>query len=176
MKKWLVTVMAIFVLAACGDNEKEESLENLQKTIDDGTVGFEILGGKIQEATGVPEDEEAKLLKVFNEYINASNDKDIDRYMETISKNAKGLDYEEDKKNTMETFETYNVVRKAEDIAIIKYSEDEAHIYANITIDATEIESGIGYQSKVTQVTLFIKENDDWKISGINGMMNTEEE
>lgn len=176
MKKWIVAVMAFFMLAACEDNEKEASPEKLQKTIDEGTVGFEILGGKIQEATGVPENEATQLLKVFNEYIDASNDKDIDRYMDTISKNAKGLDYEEDKKNTLETFDKYNVVRTAHDIAIIKYSNDEAHIYANIDIDATEIETGVGYQSKVKQVTIFIKENEAWKISSINGMMNTDEE
>ena len=61
MKKWIFAVMAVFMLAACEDNEKEASPEELQKTIDEGTVGFEILGGKIQEATGVPKNEAAQL-------------------------------------------------------------------------------------------------------------------
>lgn len=175
MKKWLVAVLAVFVLAACGDKQ-EASPENLQKTIDEGTVGFEIMGGKIQEATGVPKEEAKKLLNVFNEYIDASNDKDIDRYMKTISKNAKGLNYEDDKKNTLETFEKYDVQRIAEDITIIKYNEDEAHIYAHISMDAKEIETGNEYHSKARQVTLFIKERGEWKISGLNGMVDSDSE
>lgn len=56
MKKWLVAVLAVFVLAACGDKQ-EASPENLQKTIDEGTVGFEMMGDSIEEATDVPEEE-----------------------------------------------------------------------------------------------------------------------
>ncbi|MCM3722485.1 nuclear transport factor 2 family protein [Solibacillus isronensis] len=173
MKKWLVAVLSVFVLAACGD-EQEASPENLQKTIDEGTVGFEMMGGKIQEATGVPKGEAKKLLDVFNEYIEASNNKDIERYMKTISKNAKGLDYEEDKKNTLETFKKYDVKRSAEDITIIKYNDKEAHIYAHMSMDVKEIGTGNEYHSKARQVTLFIKEEGQWKISGLNGMVDSE--
>lgn len=56
MKKWLVAVLAVFVLAACG-NEQEASPENLQKTIDEGTVGFEMMGDSVQEEADVPEEE-----------------------------------------------------------------------------------------------------------------------
>ena len=65
MKNWLVAVMAMFLLTACGD-EKDASPEQLQKTIDEGTAGFEMLGGKIQEATGVPEDENKLLMRLTN--------------------------------------------------------------------------------------------------------------
>lgn len=71
MKKWLVAVMALFVLAACGDNESNNnaSPKELEKTIDDGTVGFEVLGDSIQEATNVPEEEKMRfyllLMNIF---------------------------------------------------------------------------------------------------------------
>ncbi|MER1990375.1 MAG: DUF3225 domain-containing protein, partial [Solibacillus isronensis] len=83
MKKWLVAVLAVFVLAACGDKQ-EASPENLQKTIDEGTVGFEMMGDSIQVEADVPEEEKNNIISAFNEYIAAFNEKDLERYKNII--------------------------------------------------------------------------------------------
>jgi lipopolysaccharide export LptBFGC system permease protein LptF len=166
MKKWLVTVMAIFVLAACGDNEKEASPEKLQKTIDDGTVGFEMLGESIQEAANVPEEEKDQILSAFDEYITAFNEKDLERYKQIISKNAKGFKYEEDVQAVSEVFKQYDVNRTAEDVTIVKYSKDEAQVFSNLKTETKELETGAEMSGVGRQVTVFVKE-DQWKVSSI---------
>lgn len=165
MKKWLVAVMALFMLAACG-NEKDASPEELQKTIDDGTVGFEILGDTIQEATGVPEDEKNNIISAFDEYIAAFNEKDLERYKNIISKNAKGFNYEEDIQAVSAVFEQYDVRRTAEDITIVNYNEEEAQVFSNLKTETKEIETGAELSGVGRQVTVFMKE-DGWKVSSI---------
>ena len=165
MKKWLVAVMALFMLAACG-NEKDASPEELQKTIDDGTVGFEILGDTIQEATGVPEDEKNNIISAFDEYIAAFNEKDLERYKNIISKNAKGFNYEEDVQAVSAVFAQYDVKRTAEDITIVNYSEEEAQVFSNLKTETKEIETGAELSGVGRQVTVFMKE-EGWKVSSI---------
>lgn len=165
MKKWLIAVMALFMLAACG-NEKDASPEELQKTIEDGTVGFEILGDTIQEATGVPEDEKNNIISAFDEYIAAFNEKDLERYKNIISKNAKGFNYEEDIQAVSAVFEQYDVKRTAEDITIVNYNEEEAQVFSNLKTETKEIETGAELSGVGRQVTVFMKE-DGWKVSSI---------
>ncbi|MEK4629868.1 MAG: nuclear transport factor 2 family protein [Solibacillus sp.] len=168
MKKWLVAVMALFVLAACGDNESNNnaSPKELEKTIDDGTVGFEVLGDSIQEATNVPEEEKNEILSAFDEYISAFNEKDLERYKEIISKNAKGFKYEEDIQAVSEVFKQYDVNRVAEDVTIVKYEKDEAQVFSNLKTATKEVESGAELSGVGRQVTVFVKEGQ-WKVSSI---------
>ena len=166
MKKWLVTVMVMFMLAACGDNEKQTSPEDIQKTIDDGTVGFEILGDSIQEAANVPEEEKGQILSAFDEYIAAFNEKDLERYKQIISKNAKGFKYDEDVQAVSEVFTQYDVNRTAEDVTIVKYSKDEAQVFSNLKTDTKELKTGAEMSGVGRQVTVFVKE-DQWKVSSI---------
>lgn len=166
MKKWLVAVMAMFLLAACGDNEKEASPEEIQKTIDDGTVGFEILGDSIQEAANVPEEEKDQILSAFEEYIAAFNEKDLERYKQIISKNAKGFKYDEDVQAVSGVFEQYDVNRTAEDVTIVKYSKDEAQVFSNLKTETKELETGAEMSGVGRQVTVLVKE-DQWKVSSI---------
>lgn len=165
MKKWLVAVLALFVLTACG-NEEDASPEQLQKTIDDGTVGFEILGDTIQEATGVPEQEKNNIISAFDEYIAAFNEKDLERYKNIISKNAKGFNYEEDIQAVSAVFAQYDVKRTAEDITIVNYSEEEAQVFSNLKTETKEIETGAELSGVGRQVTVFMKD-DGWKVSSI---------
>ena len=165
MKKWLIAVLSIIVLAACGD-EKDASPEKLQKTIDEGTVGFEILGDSIQEATGVPEEEKKKIISAFDEYIKAFNEKDLERYKNIISKNAKGFNYEEDIQAVSAVFNQYDVKRTAEDITIVNYSEEEAQVFSNLKTETKEIKTGAELSGVGRQVTVFMKE-DGWKVSSI---------
>ena len=168
MKKWFIAVMALFVLAlaACSNDEKEASTQDLEKTIDDGTVGFEILGDSIEEVSNVPKEEKDQILSAFEEYIAAFNEKDIERYKEIISKNAKGFNYDEDVKAITEVFKQYDVDRSAEDVTIVKYKDDEAQVFANLTTETKELESGAEMSGVGRQVTVFVKE-DSWKVSSI---------
>ncbi|AWE06377.1 DUF3225 domain-containing protein [Lysinibacillus sp. 2017] len=166
MKKWLVAVMAVFVLAACGNEEKEASPKELQSTIDDGTVGFEILGDSIQEVANVPENEKNEILSAFNDYITAFNEEDLERYKQIISKNAKGFKYEEDVQAVAEVFEQYDVSRVAEDVTIVKYEDNEAQVFSNLKTETKEIETGAELSGAGRQVTVLVKE-DTWKVSSI---------
>lgn len=165
MKNWLIAVMAMLLLTACGD-EQEASPEQLQKTIEDGTVGFEVKGDSIQEATNIPKDEKQQIINAFNEYITAFNEKDLDRYQNIISKNAEGFDYVEDVKAVTEVFKQYDVNRTAKDITIVKYSKENAQVFSNLTTHTKELETGVELSGTGRQVTVFVKE-DSWKVSSI---------
>lgn len=165
MKKWLMAATAMFLLTACAD-EQEASPEQLQKTIEDGTVGFEVMGDSIQEAANIPADEKEKIIFAFNEYIKAFNDKDLERYKNIISKNAQGFNYDEDVKAVTEVFQQYDVNRTAEDITIVKYSKELAQVFSNLTTNTKELETGAELSGTGRQVTVFVKE-DGWKVSSI---------
>ena len=174
MKNWLIAAMAVFMLAACGDKDEPLTVEQQAEVIDDGTVGFEILGGNIEEATGVPKEEKQQIVSAFKEYIAAFNSKDIDRYMATVAKNPKGFDYEQDREEAMKIFAAYDIERIAEDITIVKYNEKETQVYANLTVEMVELETKTPLQSKGRQVTVFVKEDDAWKVSSVHGYIGEE--
>lgn len=167
MKKWLVMLLAVLTLAACGNTEKEMSAEDRADMIEKGTVGFEMMGGDIEAAANVPAEEKEKITAAFNEYIASFNDSDIDRYSATLSKNATGFDYNKDIEEAKKVFATYDIERKADDVTIVKYDDKEAQVFANLTIDMTEKETGTPLVSKGRQVTVLVHEDEDWKVSSV---------
>lgn len=172
MNKWLIMVLSAFFLVGCNDakSEEQDQVEKAEE-VKGATVGFSMTGGTIEEVSGVPEDEKQQILALFNEYIQASNEEDIERYMATIAENPKGFDYEEDKQNTLSIFETYDVTRVADNITIVKYSEGEAQVYADVTVTTKEFATNNEFVSEGKQVTVLIKEDGDWGISSIHGMV-----
>ena len=160
MKKGFVAVFFALALAACND-EQNIDLQQSKQIIEEGTVGFEIAGGTIEEASGVSAEEKQQLVEAFEEYIDAFNAKDIERYAATLSKNPKGFNYEEDKKAA------HNIERLATDITIVKFLGEEAHVYANLAIKTVEIATGAELSSKGRQVTVFVKEDGGWKVSSV---------
>ncbi|MER2108695.1 MAG: nuclear transport factor 2 family protein [Solibacillus sp.] len=173
MNKWIIMVFTTLLLIGCSDAQGDgtEPQVESKEEIKGATVGFSMTGGTIEEASGVPEDEKEKIVALFNEYIQASNDEDIERYMATITENPKGFDYEEDRQNTLAIFETYDVTRAADNITIVKYSEDEAQVYADVTVTTKEFATNNEFVSEGKQVTVLIKEDDQWGISSIHGMV-----
>ena len=92
MKKWLLALVTALVLAACGDTDTaEDTAKTSEEIIEEGTVGFEVLGESIEEASGVPAEEKEKILAAFNEYIEAFNAEDIDRYAKRLQSRRKAL-------------------------------------------------------------------------------------
>ena len=97
LKKSFLAVLILLVLTACGNKDEKMSDEERDKVIEDGTVGFEMMGGNVEKADNVPAEDEKAILASFDEYIVALNAEEIDRYMNTISKNPKGFKYDEEK-------------------------------------------------------------------------------
>lgn len=173
MNKWVMMLFSTLFLMGCSDAQSEdvETPAEVKEEIKGTTVGFSMSGGAIEEASGVPKDEKQKIVALFNEYIQASNDEDIERYMATITENPKGFDYEEDRQNTLDIFETYDVTRTADNITIVKYSKDEAQVYADVTVTTKEFATNNEFASEGKQVTVLIKEDGQWGISSIHGMV-----
>ena len=170
MKKWLLALVTVLVLAACGDTDTaDDTAKTNEEIIEEGTVGFEVLGESIEEASGVPAEEKEKILAAFNEYIEAFNAEDIDRYAQTTSKQAKGFDYELDLQEAQKVFDSYAINRQAEDVTIVKYNEKEAQaqVFANLNIEMTEEATNTEVSSQGRQVTVFVKEDGAWKVSSV---------
>lgn len=166
MKKWLIALISVFILAACSDN-KELDAEEVKKAIEEGTAGYTVFGGNIEEAQNVPSDVKNKIVAAFNEYIESFNSEDIQRYSATLSKEAKGFDYEQDLLEAQKVFDKYTVNREAQDVTIVKYNENEAHVFANLSVKMTEDDTNTEVASKGRQVTVFVKEQDAWNVSSV---------
>ncbi|CAM5565581.1 hypothetical protein LSPH24S_04169 [Lysinibacillus sphaericus] len=84
LKKSILAVLTLLVLTACGNKDEDLTAKEREKVIEDGTVGFEMMGEEVKKASNVPADEEKAILAAFDEYIAALNDEEIDRYMDTV--------------------------------------------------------------------------------------------
>lgn len=165
MKKWLVVVFAAILLTACNDKEEALSPEEAAKVIEEGTVGFEVMGDQIVEADNIPENEKEAIVAAFDEYIESFNSKDVDRYVNTLSKNPIGFDLEEDIEYTKKNFEQYDIKREVSDVVIVKYSENEAQVRANIVTDMKDLSTDAEASHTGAQVTVFVKEDGEWKVT-----------
>ncbi|MFJ7970413.1 DUF4440 domain-containing protein [Psychrobacillus sp. NPDC096389] len=169
------------LLAACSStedtNENTGSVNDIaptdtQKTTDHGAndkseVGFEMAGGNIEEATNVPAKEKEALLTAFDEYMQAFNDEDINRYMKTIAKNPEGFNYDDEKVVVEQTFNDYDTIRTADNTTIIKYDKTQAQVFANIHIALEQPDSGAKLEREGRQVTVFVKEDGKWLVTSV---------
>ena len=186
----LTLAALILVLAACNDKEEvnseagsvnDSTPSQTESTLDHGVkdksdVGFEMSSdGNVEEAANVPEKEKTAVLNAFNEYIEAFNAEDIDRYLSVISKKPEGFNYEDDKKMVIETFENYDTVRTAEDVTIIEYNDKEAQVYSNLHIALHEPGSGAKLDRNGRQVTVFAKEEGKWLVTSVYFIGETSE-
>lgn len=132
-----------------------------------GEVGFEMAGGVIEEAANVPQEEKELIIDSFNQYIQAFNEEDINTYMAHISENPQGFNYEEERTFVTETFEQYDATRTPSDITVIKYSEQEAQVFAKIDIELEQKSTGGKVSSTGRQVTVFSKEQEKWLVTSV---------
>lgn len=130
-------------------------------------VGFEMAGGVIEEAQNVPEQEREQIVQAFEQYIEAFNQENIDAYMARISENPKGFDYEAEKEFVKETFKEYDTKRSPSDVTIIKYDEQEAQVFANLSIELEQHSTGGKVATNGRQVTVFTKENNEWLVTSV---------
>ena len=183
MKKFYIAIVigCLLVLGACGADKENssapgsvddgETITNngaIDHGVDDKQVGFNMSGGKIEEASGVPAAEKEQILEAFTIYIDAFNEKDIDKYMDTLSKHSKVFDLEEERIYMEGEFGKYDLNRVATDITIVKYSENEAQVFATLKTKVKQISSGLEFDQLGRQVTVFTKDDGNWKVSSIH--------
>ncbi|MFJ5767826.1 DUF4440 domain-containing protein [Lysinibacillus sp. NPDC093210] len=167
LKKSILAVLTLLVLTACGNKDEDLTAKERAKVIEDGTVGFEMMGGEVEKATNVPANEEKAIIAAFDEYIAAFNDKDIHRYMSTISKNPKGFNYDEDKVFAEKVFDQSDTKRDVANVTIAKYEQEEAQVFANVTTHSLQLETNVEHESAGRQVTVFVKEDGAWKVTSV---------
>ncbi|WP_172369939.1 nuclear transport factor 2 family protein [Sporosarcina jiandibaonis] len=183
MKKFYIAIMVgiLLVLGACSADKENSSNHGsvddgetatnngaIDHGVDDKQVGFNMSGGMIEEAAGVPTAEKERILEAFSIYIDAFNEKDIDKYMGTLSKHSEVFDLEEEREYMEEQFEEYDLNREAADITIVQYSEQEAQVFAKLKTKIKQISSGLEFDQLGRQVTVFTKDDGNWKVSSIH--------
>jgi len=183
MKKIQVLFMLVMVLvlgACAGDKETSTNsgsaddgeAVNQNGAIDHGVkdkgVGFSMAGESIEEAQGVPEEEKVQILEAFDVYIETFNEKDIDKYMETLSKDTESFNLEKERAYMMEIFEEYDLNRVASDMTIVKYTDSEVQVFAELQTTMKQLASGLETNQKGRQVTVLTKDEGDWKVASIH--------
>jgi ketosteroid isomerase-like protein len=183
MKKFYIAIVVgiLLILGACsaakensatpGSVDDGETITNngaIDHGVDDKQVGFNMSGGKIEEAAGVPAAEKEQILEAYTIYIDAFNEKDIEKYMGTLSKHSKVFDLEEERSYMGEQFKEYDLNREVSDTTIVKYSENEAQVFATLKTKVKQISSGLEFDQLGRQVTVFTKDDDGWKVSSIH--------
>lgn len=177
----LFVLAMILVLGACaGDKETPSNsgstddgeAVNQNGAIDHGVedkgVGFSMTGESIEEAEGVPAEEKIEILNAFEAYIETFNEKDIDKYMEILSKDTESFDLEEERAYMLEIFEEYDLNREASDMTIVKYSDSEVQLFAQLQTSMKQLSSGLETEQKGRQVTVLTKDKGDWKVASIH--------
>lgn len=174
----LFAITALFLTACSNNDEKnvgsvndgESSNESnaLEHGItDQSEVGFEMAGGKIEEAKDVPKEERQAILAAFDTYMTSFNEEDLDTYMSVIAKNPEGFDYKKEEALIEETFAEYEVNRTPEDVTLIKYDENQAQVFATLHTSMEQKETGAKLERSGRQVTVFAKEDGEWRVTSV---------
>ncbi|QFF98178.1 nuclear transport factor 2 family protein [Psychrobacillus glaciei] len=183
----LILAATVLALAACNSNEdkaktagsaSDNAPSNAQSVTDHGAkdksqVGFQMAGGNIEEAMNVPKKAKIAIIEAFNEYMDAFNEENIDRYMKTISKKPEGFNYETEKSDVQAAFKEYDITRTAENTTIIQYDENNAQVFANLNTNLVQPSTGAKLERNGRQVTVFVKEDGKWLVTSVYFMMET---
>lgn len=181
MKKLFVPISmsVLLLLGACSsDAEKsngsgsvddgEAMNENgaIDHGVDDKKVGFSLDGGAIEEASGVPAEEKERILSAFKLYMDKLNEQDVEGYLNTLS--AKDYDIEEERTVMKDLFSEYELNREVTNVTLVKYSDTEAQVYSNLKTSYKQLSTGLETKPNGRQVTVFVKNEGDWKVSSVH--------
>lgn len=184
MKKTVVYLMLgfVIVLSACSKNEEDNANQgsvndgetsnefgSIDHGVDENKVGFNLSGGEIEEAANVPAEEKIALVEAFDTYIHAFNAQDVDEYMRTLSKNPQSFSIDEERTYIEGVFSEYEISRDAKDVTIVKYNADkgEAQVFSNLDTTLKQKSSGLETNRSGRQVTVFTKEDGNWKVTSV---------
>lgn len=183
VKKFRLSILfsALLALGACSsdtgnsanhgstdDGEAKNEYGTIDHGIDDKKVGFNVTGDTIEEAENVPAEEKEKIIIAFDKYIDTFNEKDIDAYMNTLSKHTESFDLEDERTYMTDIFSEYRLDRGASDVTITMYSETETHVFAKLETKLKELASEAEVTMNGRQVTVFTKDDGEWKITSIH--------
>lgn len=173
MKKiyFILLTVAILLLSACAGEQPEE--KQIESSPEEEKIGFSVTGDTIEEAANVPEEEKKAIIEAFDTYIATFNNQDIDGYIGMI---GESYDLEEERAFLEEHFESYEQTRTPENVTIVKYSGEEAQVFANIDNYLKQLSTGFETSDKIKQVTVFAKENGDWKVKSVHSIGESPEE
>ncbi len=174
----LLTLTALLLTACSNDESTNSGSVNDGESVngsnalehgvtDQGEVGFEMAGGKIEEATNVPDEQRQAILSAFDTYMKAFNDEDVETYMSVIANEPEGFEYAEEEQLVRKTFKEYNVDRTADNITLIKYDKNQAQVFANFNISMVQESSGAELDRSGRQVTVFANEDGEWKVTSV---------
>lgn len=180
--KWILApAAALLLLAGCSGQEEGNSNSTDESNApagqqsaighgaEDGAIGFEMADdGSIEEATGVPEKEKAAILGAFERYINTFNNGDIDGYLDILATGEEAYDPAQERAMLEQMAAEFDKVERApSDMTIVSYEETEAQLFANMETTLVEKETGDSKTEKGRQVTVFIKQEGEWKVKEI---------
>lgn len=183
MKKWFVfcLVVVMMVLAACNKEEETASQHGsvndgesvnghgaIDHGVDDKKVGFNVTGDTIEEAANVPAEEKERILEVFDVYIDAFNNKNIERYMNTLSEHSESFDLGEERSYLEEQFNEFDIKLQASDVTIVKYDEQEAQIFMNLKTSMKQLSTGLETNPSGRQVIVLTKDDGEWKVASVH--------
>lgn len=179
MKKKMAaaSIALALVLGACGnaDEDKQNDAETgealpgngaIDHGVDDNKVGFSMTGDEVEEVADIPKEEKVAIMAAFDDYIETLNDQDVEGYLATLS--TKGYDLEEERKATEEMLENTTMKREADNQTIVKYKEDNAQLFSTLKTTFTDKETGVENTPEGRQVTVFNKEDGEWKVFSIH--------
>ncbi|ARK25484.1 hypothetical protein SporoP37_13010 [Sporosarcina sp. P37] len=179
MKKKLAaaSITLALVLGACGNSDDKNTNAPVNEEpapgsgaidhgVDDKKVGFSMSGDKVEEAADVPEQEKADILAAFDNYIETLNQQDIDGYLATLS--TEGYDLEEERQATEEMLANTAMKRETDNETIVKYTGESAQVFSTLKTTFTDKESGVENTPEGRQVTVFNKEDGEWKVFSIH--------
>lgn len=184
MKKTVLYLLfvVVIVLSACSKNEEDNGSQgsvndgetsnefgSIDHGVDENKVGFNLSGGEIEEAADVPKEEKEALVGAFDTYIHAFNAQDVNEYMGTLSKNPKSFSIEEEQSYIEGVFAEYEISREATDVTIVKFEADkgEAQVFSNLDTKLKQKSSGLETNRSGRQVTVFTKEDGNWKVTSV---------
>lgn len=183
MKKlqFLMVLAAVLLLGACTSNDDKSSghgsvndgeavnqYGSIDHGVDEKKIGFNLTGETIEEAAGVPAEDKERILATFDVYIDAFNDKDVDRYIDTLSEQTDSFDKLKEREYMTDAFSAYDVDRQATDVTIVKYTDTEAQVFAKLKTSLKQLSTGLQTNQSGRQVTVLVKENSEWKVSSVH--------
>lgn len=181
MKKMLVPIsmLVLLLLGACSNDEGKSNgnasvddgeavNENsaIDHGVDDKKVGFSLEGGAVEEASGVPTKEKEQILSAFNVYMDTLNEQDVEGYLDTLS--AKDYDIEEERAVMNDLLSEYELNREVSNITIVKYSDTEAQVFSNLKTSYKQLSTGLETNPNGRQVTVFTKNDGNWKVASVH--------
>jgi len=150
------------------DGEAQNENGAIDHGVDENKIGFGLTDGTIEEAQNIPAADQEQIMQMFETYIDAFNDKDIDGFSDLLSETTESFNKEDERTYMEENFKEFDFKRTASDVTIVKYTEEEAQVFAKLQTSMKQLSTGLETNSTGRQVTLVTKEEGEWKVSSVH--------